>query len=168
MAALLKETEGFAASLKWPNDVLVDGRKIAGILLEGRYLSDKPSGLVLGIGLNLYHGPSDFPPELRENATSLAASGGPALPPEVYAAGLLRALEPLLDLGLVRPEALVERAEPLWVHARGDFLDVAWTDGTLSGRFLGVEPDGSLALDCEGTRRAVRFGDVVKVRRAGL
>jgi BirA family biotin operon repressor/biotin-[acetyl-CoA-carboxylase] ligase len=167
-AALLTKAAGLSPSMKWPNDVLVDGRKIAGVLLEGRYLSDRPSGLVMGIGINLYQSPSDFPPELRERATSVVASGGPELSREIYAAALLRELEPLIDEGLARPEGLVEKAEALWDHRRGDLLEVAWTGGSLTGRFLGVDPDGSLALDCDDARRTVRFGDVVRVRRGGI
>ena len=62
---------GRPARIKWPNDVLVEGRKVAGILLE-RHQQPAPGFVVAGIGLNVLQAPEDFPPELRERAGSLA------------------------------------------------------------------------------------------------
>jgi BirA family biotin operon repressor/biotin-[acetyl-CoA-carboxylase] ligase len=57
--------------LKWPNDVLLGGRKVCGILLEHRR-----NRTALGVGINVHHRPEDFPEELRERATSLEAATG--------------------------------------------------------------------------------------------
>ena len=57
-------------SIKWPNDVWIEGRKLAGILIEGR---PQEGWAVLGIGLNVTTRPDEFPPELRDTATSLGA-----------------------------------------------------------------------------------------------
>lgn len=62
---------GRETRIKWPNDVLVEGRKVAGILLEA-YHATEPGFIVVGIGLNVLQSISDFPPELREKAGSLA------------------------------------------------------------------------------------------------
>jgi BirA family transcriptional regulator, biotin operon repressor / biotin---[acetyl-CoA-carboxylase] ligase len=78
---------GAAARVKWPNDVLVDGRKVAGILVEGRPQED---WAVLGIGVNAAVGLDDLPPELRETAGTLGLA--PAQLPEALAK-LLSALE---------------------------------------------------------------------------
>jgi BirA family transcriptional regulator, biotin operon repressor / biotin---[acetyl-CoA-carboxylase] ligase len=61
------------ATVKWPNDVLVADRKVAGILVEGR---PQEGWAVLGIGLNVALAPEDFPPELRETAATLALAPG--------------------------------------------------------------------------------------------
>lgn len=65
---------GAATRLKWPNDVLIGGRKVAGVLCELRRL---PAGdaVVVGLGVNVLQRAADFPPELRATATSLAESG---------------------------------------------------------------------------------------------
>ncbi len=60
--------------VKWPNDVLLDGRKLAGVLIEARPQDD---WAVIGVGLNLTIAPDEFPPELRDTATSLAHSHDP-------------------------------------------------------------------------------------------
>ena len=65
---------GQAARVKWPNDVLVSGRKVAGVLLEAHH-AQAPGFVVVGIGLNVLQGTEDFPPELRERAGSLAMFG---------------------------------------------------------------------------------------------
>jgi BirA family biotin operon repressor/biotin-[acetyl-CoA-carboxylase] ligase len=62
-----------AATVKWPNDVLIDGKKCCGVLVESRR-----GTTVLGIGINVGHRPEDFPPEFREKATSVEAASGRA------------------------------------------------------------------------------------------
>ncbi len=90
-----------AATIKPPNDILVDGRKLCGILIETRLAPAPPNDIetiVAGFGLNLRHAPSDFPPALRPSATSLALLG---LPPPSPSALLAALLPPLL--ALLRP-----------------------------------------------------------------
>ena len=59
---------GIECGVKWPNDVHLEGRKLAGVLIEAR---PQDGWAVVGVGLNLTIAPADFPPELRETATSL-------------------------------------------------------------------------------------------------
>ncbi len=61
--------------IKWPNDILVNGKKIAGILIENTITSDSLIS-VIGIGLNVGHARENFPPDLRDCATSLALESG--------------------------------------------------------------------------------------------
>src|SRR6185503_961367 len=69
-AEALRRVAPLAPRLKWPNDVLVNGRKIAGILLESRSVASSEPVLVIGVGVNL--GQREFPPELAGRATSVA------------------------------------------------------------------------------------------------
>jgi BirA family transcriptional regulator, biotin operon repressor / biotin---[acetyl-CoA-carboxylase] ligase len=62
--------------IKWPNDLLLKGRKVCGILTEMGTKKDKISSVILGIGINLHQGAGDFPKELRKIATSLYLAGG--------------------------------------------------------------------------------------------
>ncbi len=62
---------GQSAQIKWPNDVLLDGRKVAGILVECHHRQD-PGFVVIGIGLNVLQQPGDLAPEIRDRAVSLA------------------------------------------------------------------------------------------------
>jgi BirA family biotin operon repressor/biotin-[acetyl-CoA-carboxylase] ligase len=68
-----------AAALKWPNDVLLDGRKVAGILTELRTRDQAVAHLVVGIGINVHQGVADFPPDLAETAISIRQAAGRAV-----------------------------------------------------------------------------------------
>lgn len=88
---------GVAAEIRWPNDLLARGRKLAGILTELAADPDHVQWVVLGIGVNLNAGPEDFPRELRDHATSLAAERGQPAPRALFTASLLARLEEWLE-----------------------------------------------------------------------
>ena len=163
----IHRTTGLEAGLKWPNDVLLSGGKVSGVLVEARFLGDSPAGLVMGIGINLLHRAEDFPPDLRATATSLLLASGREVVPETFAGALLSALAPLVEVGLESPEALVALASPRWIHRLGDPLVLATGRGSLRGTFAGVGQDGALLLDVDGALRAVHDGEVLRVRHAG-
>lgn len=75
VSAVIAQAAGRESSIKWPNDVLLRGRKVAGVLAE-RGRGGSEAWVVIGIGLNLNHHRDDFPPALREKATSLRAETG--------------------------------------------------------------------------------------------
>ena len=72
----LREATGLRIGLKWPNDLRVDGKKIGGILCEYISPPNRPPSVVAGVGVNLTTRETDFPPELRESASSIFLSGG--------------------------------------------------------------------------------------------
>ncbi len=168
----LHHSAGLRGRLKWPNDVLVGAKKVSGVLVESRVQGDRPSGLVVGIGVNLLHREEDFPKDLRPFATSVRLAGGRPVTSEAFAASLLAALSLLLEEGLRNPAALVEKASGTWAHEPGDLLDVSSGEEILRGAFAGIAPDGSLLLMVDGHVQAVHHGDVTRVRpgspRAGI
>ncbi|MEA2410343.1 MAG: BirA family transcriptional regulator [Thermoleophilaceae bacterium] len=127
------------ALVKWPNDIWVGGRKIAGILLEGR---PQEGWAVLGIGLNVRT--RSFPEELGETATSLALAGAGTTVPEARAA-LLEALARWLDA----PAGEVLSAWRARDALRGS--PVRWADG--SGTAAGITDMGSLVVETAGGER---------------
>jgi BirA family biotin operon repressor/biotin-[acetyl-CoA-carboxylase] ligase len=153
-AVAVAEVAGAGARIKWPNDVLLDDRKVAGILVEGR---PQEGWAVLGIGLNVAVRLDDLPPELRETATTLGLA-----PREVEAvlARLLGALETWLGRG--EPAIL-----DAW-RARDALLgrEIRWTGGT--GRTAGIDDDGRLLVDAAtGERTALDAGEVHLLRAGG-
>jgi BirA family biotin operon repressor/biotin-[acetyl-CoA-carboxylase] ligase len=76
LAAAIEDISGQRASLKWPNDLFIDGRKAAGILAEMSADPDLLRHVVIGVGLNVNAESADFPVELRGKATSLRISAG--------------------------------------------------------------------------------------------
>jgi BirA family biotin operon repressor/biotin-[acetyl-CoA-carboxylase] ligase len=137
---------GSAAQIKWPNDVLVDGRKVAGILVEARL---QERWAVLGIGLNVALRPEDFPPELRDRAGTLGLEPS-AIEPALEA--LLRALERWLAAD---PDAVLEV-----VRARDALLDreVHW--GGQAGTGVGIDGDGRLVVRIDGGEVRLDAGEV--------
>ena len=79
---------GVEARLKWPNDVLIDGAKVAGVLIEGGYVGERPEYFVAGIGLNVLQTPQELP-ETQYPATSLLLATGRAIDRAELAAALL-------------------------------------------------------------------------------
>lgn len=102
----LREIGTRGASIKEPNDVLLGGKKVAGILIETR--TGASSFAVAGIGLNVNHREEDFPPELRSRATSLALASGRELDRNRVASVLLRELATARRLVAEDPAALRE------------------------------------------------------------
>jgi BirA family biotin operon repressor/biotin-[acetyl-CoA-carboxylase] ligase len=155
-----------AARLKWPNDVLVGDRKLAGILAETTGSGDA-GALVLGIGVDVRSRRDRLPPELAAVATSLAEELGEAPAPAAFAERLLASLEPWLDRFFAGGVAAVAAA---W-EARASLerrVRVSVGGGEAEGRPRGLGPDGSLrvALD-DGREVRVVAGDVLEVGSAG-
>ena len=168
------ETLGAAPALKWPNDVLLQGRKVAGVLCESRRApvppavppgrATVPAGVraaaVVGVGVNVSQAAADFPPELAGTATSLALAGI-ATDRESVAAAFLGALEALwTELQAGSRAALLEA----W-SARADFwgrpVAVRTPAGEVRGVARALDPDGALVLVLEGgAETTVRAGDL--------
>jgi BirA family biotin operon repressor/biotin-[acetyl-CoA-carboxylase] ligase len=109
---------GVQAGIKWPNDLLASGRKIAGILTELAADPDRVQWIVVGAGINVNARREDFPEELRDQATSVLIERGQAAPRALLAAACFTALEEWIDrhaeegFGVVR-EAWRERSVTL-------------------------------------------------------
>ena len=146
-AVAVAETAGPEAAIKWPNDVLLDGRKVAGILAEAR---PQDGWAVLGMGINVALRPDDFPEELRASAGSLGLEPRDV---EAFLERLLATLERTLAL---EPAALLDA----W-RARDALRgrEVAWAGGT--GRADGIDGDGRLVVALAGGgRTALEAGEV--------
>ncbi|MFW5716968.1 MAG: biotin--[acetyl-CoA-carboxylase] ligase [Spirochaetota bacterium] len=159
LVKVLEEEMGLAAEVKWPNDVLVNGRKICGILADydGEWL-------YLGLGLNLRQ--AVLPDEIAGLATSVALERGSALrgadPATVpvawsdYRDGVLRSL---LEWYVVVGESWHEVLSPRLRH-RGEEVEVAVPGGeSVRGRLVGIARDGRLMLENGGVHR-VAAGEV--------
>jgi BirA family biotin operon repressor/biotin-[acetyl-CoA-carboxylase] ligase len=93
IAATIQQEFSLPATIKSPNDVYVDGRKVAGVLVEMRAQKNAPHIGILGIGVNLNQTADDFPAELRATAGSLAMAAGRPLDRHLFAIALLRNLD---------------------------------------------------------------------------
>ncbi len=169
------EPGGVRCQVKWPNDVLLDGRKLAGVLIEARPQDD---WAVVGVGLNLTISPEEFLPELRNHATSLAPTLGVTRRSAVGAPTRCTAIgsEPGVtrwsaERGPTRYTAVLSEALGRWIDApreeilaewrRRDALlgrEVSWGDGSRdggSGVADGVGDRGGLVVVVPGGDRVV-------------
>jgi BirA family biotin operon repressor/biotin-[acetyl-CoA-carboxylase] ligase len=146
-AVAVAEACGPAARIKWPNDVLLDGGKVAGILAEGR---PQEGWAVLGVGVNVAVDPAELPPELHATAATLGRAPGEIEP---FLASLLAGLERALAL----PGPAVLDA---W-RARDALLglEVRWAGGR--GTAAGLDGEGRLVVRLPGGgRTALDAGEV--------
>lgn len=142
LAPLLPATgDDKAPRLKWPNDVMIGGRKIGGLLIEAAHRTDEGAIVMLGFGVNHSHLPEDLP---IVAATSLEIEGGGASLGEL-AASLAAALERELEhLGDTAYAVAAYRA--LSAHKVGDRLVCRMGERAVAGTFLGFDASGSLRL----------------------
>ena len=147
------------ARCKWPNDILVDGAKVAGILLESAL---EPGGrvdwVVLGIGMNLASHPGLEGPV---PSTSLVDSGAPSLAPEDALPSLLGALARRRHEWETLGFAAVRRDWLARAHGLGGPVTVANGDRTLAGTFEGLDAEGALVLaQADAPPVSIAAGDV--------
>ena len=149
-AEALRRVARLEPRLKWPNDVLVGGRKIAGILLESRAVASSEPVLVIGVGVNL--GQREFPPELAGRATSVALETGHAVDRETMLAALLEEF----DAWRARLEG--EGFGPVRERWRSlsDTIGRHVTVDGVSGTATDLDGDGALLIDVgDGVRRVI-------------
>ena len=157
MADLLAHlAPGAEVRLKWPNDVLLNGAKAAGILLES--FGGRPTQLAIGIGVNLAHAPAAA--EARWRPTSVAAETGSAPDPQAAIGILAGRLDHWLRLDAAEGFAPVRAAWLARAARLGMAVEARLPGATLTGRFEDVDTDGALVLGTAGGRRRIAAADI--------
>lgn len=146
-------------SIKWPNDVLLGGRKVSGVLIQVR------GGVaVVGVGINLIAGRESLP----EGATSIRTENSSDPDPDVLLQEALsrigRRYHSLLDDDIARD--IVGLNERLWL--RGQVVSVQVADRMVNGIIHGVRADGALLLDTQDGARAIVSGELTRGPRSTL
>jgi BirA family transcriptional regulator, biotin operon repressor / biotin---[acetyl-CoA-carboxylase] ligase len=151
-----EEISQVRCGVKWPNDVWIGDRKLAGVLIESRAGSD--SWAVIGVGLNVAVPPSDFPPELAGTATSLLSEGAD----DASVAAALTALNDALGRWVDAP-----REDVLDGFRARDALTgrhVSWSEG--EGVVAGIDDSGHLLVDTGGGNQATLGAGEVHLKLA--
>ena len=150
--------------LKWPNDVLVDGKKVSGILLE-RSSSNVEAAVILGIGVNLNVDPGSFPDDFRARASSLCALAGRQIDRARFAAALFERLEAVLDAHDAGGFAALRARFDARFRMTGRRVRVAdAAERVREGIVLGVGADGSLRLGTYDGEERLLAGDVTVLK----
>ncbi|MEA2560730.1 MAG: BirA family transcriptional regulator [Acidobacteriota bacterium] len=140
--------------LKWPNDLLVEGKKIGGILIEAMVHTEGESRALIGFGVNVSQDPA-----MPETSTSVDRLGGTASLEDVtwkLAEGLERELEHLGDLAYA-----AAAYRELSIHQPGDRITCRVGESTVEGAFVEIDDQGRLVLDNGGEGLRLSSGEVI-------
>ena len=151
--ALAPLVPGHEIGIHWPNDVMLDGRKLAGILIE--VLPDGKH--VIGIGINTNNTAADAPEEVRPRVVTLRDVTGREHDSVELLIAILRQLQRQLAELAVSPESVAARTHELCLQ-RGKRLQIVQGDKQIEGRCLGIAADGALLMECDGQAQAIYTG----------
>lgn len=167
VAEVLHRKYGLRAETKWPNDVLVKGRKICGILAQMNMTGECVNYVILGVGLNVNFSVSDFLPEsLKTGATSIEGEFGRKIQLELLLKALLEKMEETYYSFLETGFSPVLKGWKLYAEFLGHRIVVREAHQSLKGVALDVDLDGSLIMKLEdGTTRQILVGDVAFANR---
>ena len=157
----LEAGTGLRPEIKWPNDIVIAGKKVAGILTELSAEPDRVRHVVLGIGVDVNLGAGEFPPELRKLATSLKIESGRMISRAELATTILRELD--ADYVRLRGGGFAKVADEWETHCRtiGRQVTIQIGDRRLRGRAESLDDAGALLLRTEhGHLEHVMGGDV--------
>jgi BirA family biotin operon repressor/biotin-[acetyl-CoA-carboxylase] ligase len=163
LADAIESALGLPAVIKWPNDIYLDGKKVAGILAESGTDSAGEPFAVVGIGVNVNHEPADFPPELTARATSLRMAAGQPIDRPAFATALLQALDARLpQLATNFPEMIAAATGRSFLLGR--WIRVQSGVEILEGHAEALDSDGHLLLRAaDGTLHRLSTGEVTVV-----
>ncbi|MGE4480954.1 biotin--[acetyl-CoA-carboxylase] ligase [Acidocella sp.] len=155
VAEALKGLGARSLSLKWPNDVLCGGAKLAGLLIDAAPDGERLDWLCVGIGVNL-----KAAPDIPGRRTAALAAQGLDIAPETAARAILVRLEGWLEA----PASEILAAWLARAHPPGTQMDIAYAGQRRSGRFAGLSASGELLLQCEDRIETINTGEVLLAR----
>ncbi|MGO8814076.1 MAG: biotin--[acetyl-CoA-carboxylase] ligase [Terriglobia bacterium] len=155
---------GLVVDIRWPNDLLVNGKKVCGILTEMSAEVDRLHAVVLGIGMNVSH--NQMPPALENIATSLRMEARRTISRVQVLVALLREIERHYQMLLKSGNrAITERWEAASTFAHGKHVRVVTPTGGALAVTTGVDPSGALKVQYDdGRQESLVAGEVVEVK----
>ncbi|MDQ8183229.1 biotin--[acetyl-CoA-carboxylase] ligase [Pelagicoccus sp. SDUM812005] len=148
--------------VKWPNDLHIEGKKVAGILTEARMEADQVLSAVLGLGLNVNSDGSDWPAELKEIATSLRQSAGQSFDINKLVSAITgRIAIAYKQLADGSHRAALKERWPIYDTLAGKKISLIQGENRISGIARGIDTSGALVVEKEdGARFLARAGEV--------
>jgi BirA family biotin operon repressor/biotin-[acetyl-CoA-carboxylase] ligase len=159
LAEAVRETTGLQAEIKWPNDLVFERRKLAGILAEASASGSELDYVILGFGVNVR--PVAYPPDVARRATSIEAELGRPVDRGLLLASALERLSACRDAVRTGQVAdVLERWRRLSPSAAGARVEWRASGGTVTGRTAGLDADGALLVERGGRIERVVAGEV--------
>jgi len=163
VARTLDDIYGAKPDIKWPNDIIVGGRKACGILVESSTESGRIDFAILGIGINL--GQEEFPEDIRSTATSMLKETGLLIAPDDLLSPLLERLAEWYGLLTTDPAGIIEAWERSSSYARDCRVTINTTDETFEGITSGLSSTGALIIELPGGNRREMLSGEVRLRK---
>jgi BirA family biotin operon repressor/biotin-[acetyl-CoA-carboxylase] ligase len=163
VAEAIREVAGREPECKWPNDLLLGGKKVCGILLEGVLRDERLDFVVVGIGINVNQ--ENFPPEIAESATSLRLACGRVFNREELLRSVLQRFERLYRAGRDDQFSSVPDLWSSHTQMLGKPLEIRSHDSMFAGTALRIAPDGGLVI-ASGTGEQTLYAGDVTIRSA--
>lgn len=160
--AMAMKRFGLQAAIKWPNDILHEGKKLTGILTEMSAEIDRINYIVIGTGINVNIKEEEFPEELRDKATSLAVMKGENLPRVAFFQAVLESLDALcIQLDEEGFSPIIARWRACAVTLGQEVRVISATGKeSFDGRAVDIDEEGALLVETEDGMRRVLAGDV--------
>lgn len=161
VADAIERATGIKVECKWPNDLLINGRKVAGILIEGSVKQNSVEYVVIGIGINVNQ--TQFPAELEPRATSLRLHANKEIDRIRLFREVLQAMEKTYQQAA--PTGF-QSVVPQWISHTSMInktISISQHGDVISGVVKGLSPEGGLVLQTNGSERTVFAGDVTIV-----
>lgn len=160
IASVLKKACGIPAGIKWPNDILVQGKKISGILLEMSADQDGVRHVVLGIGINVNMDRASLPPQIRDSVTTLAEEKERKQDRTLLLRTIFEQLNRSYAAFLHGPESILEEWRELNVTI-GKNVAVRSMEELIEGEAVDIDQEGRLLIRmADGMVRSIASGDV--------
>jgi BirA family transcriptional regulator, biotin operon repressor / biotin---[acetyl-CoA-carboxylase] ligase len=157
----IEEVCGLSPEIKWPNDILLNGRKVTGILTELQAEADKINSIIIGIGMNVNQSAADFPEELKSIASSLALEKEEKISRVKLIQKVMEKLELYYNLYMEKGFTPLKLLWESYAISIGRQITARTITGSIHGKALGINDDGVLMIeDGEGTIHEVYSADI--------
>lgn len=158
----IENITGIEATIKWPNDILIDGKKMTGILTELQSEPDRVKAIILGIGMNVNQDEDDFPEELKDIATSLKIEGRKPIDRAKMIAEILSFIESYTKMYEKHGFGPIKLLWEGYSNIAGKRIRAVMLNETVEGTAIGISEEGLLELQLDnGTVRGIYSADIV-------
>lgn len=149
LANVMDQHANIKPQIKWPNDVLIDGKKVSGILTEMQAEQDKIVYVIIGIGINMNQQQADFPDTVKDHVTSLNMASGSNLEMVPFIQKLLQTFELKYNQFIDQGFNLVKQDWESYGFRLNERLEIKTGKEQWNGLFLGIAEDGALLAERE-------------------
>ncbi|MFS0781412.1 biotin--[acetyl-CoA-carboxylase] ligase [Bacillus sp. 1P06AnD] len=157
----IEDVTGVQAEIKWPNDILIKGKKMTGILTEMQAEADGIHSIVIGIGINVNQSIEDFPEELQEKATSLRVQCGQMVSREALIGSVLKRFESLYQIYQSKGFKVIKTLWESYAVSIGKTITATTLQARVTGIAMGITDEGVLLIkDGSGTVHSIYSADI--------